>query len=85
MKLDFSLLEGLELSGVVEPSDAPWNLGLIRKGAEGVQKRLGKKISCKNAKPNERNSFNPHIFAYIKGMFWVQCELSTINYIYNVD
>lgn len=62
MKLDFSLLEGLELSEVVESSDASWNPGLIRMGAEGVLKRLAK-ISCKNAQPNQRNSifFHSHL------------------------
>ncbi len=64
MKLDFSLLEGLELSGVVELSDASWNPGLIRMAAEGLQKRLVKK-SCKNAKPNLRNSiFSTHFCLY---------------------
>lgn len=44
MKLDFSLLEGLELSRVVEPSDASWNPGLIRMGSEEVKKIKNKKI-----------------------------------------
>lgn len=43
MKLDFSLLEGLELSRVVEPSDASWNPGLIRMGSEEVKKIKNKK------------------------------------------
>lgn len=69
MKLDFSLLEGLELSGVEEPSDASWHPGLIRMAAEGIQKRLVKKKNhARTLSQTSRIQFFPLTFAYIKRM-----------------